>query len=204
MKIDMTVRRAKAADAERVTEVFAAATADEAVLTWVMKDHPDIAQRWRTEHVPELIRHALHEDEVWVAAVGDDIRAVSLWRTVTDSEQGEQEVSWARKLFEHKPVPPFRRLAAVTAALAARHPEEFPHRYLQSIATLPRHRGSGAGGAILTHRLAAAVRAGVPVYLEASTERSAALYERCGFVRVGEPIPLPEDGPTMLPMWFRG
>lgn len=92
----------------------------------------------------------------------------------------------------------------MTEALAAHHPEEFPHRYLQSIATVSRHRGSGAGGAILTHCLAAAARAGVPVYLEASTKRSATLYERCGFIRVGESIPLPEDGPTMLPMWFRG
>jgi RimJ/RimL family protein N-acetyltransferase len=40
---------------------------------------------------------------------------------------------------------------------------------------------------------------GVPAYIEASSERSAALYERVGFVHDGA-YDLPEDGPPIWPM----
>lgn len=40
---------------------------------------------------------------------------------------------------------------------------------------------------------------GVPAYLEASTERSAALYERLGFVHLGE-LRIPDGGPPFWPM----
>jgi hypothetical protein len=40
---------------------------------------------------------------------------------------------------------------------------------------------------------------GMPAYLEATTERNRALYERHGFVALG-PLELP-GGPTMQAMW---
>jgi hypothetical protein len=40
--------------------------------------------------------------------------------------------------------------------------------------------------------------AGLPTYIEASSERSAALYERHGFVHMGV-LELPEGGP---PVWL--
>ena len=40
--------------------------------------------------------------------------------------------------------------------------------------------------------------AGLPAYIEASSQRSAALYERLGFVHVGA-LELPEGGP---PLWL--
>jgi hypothetical protein len=40
---------------------------------------------------------------------------------------------------------------------------------------------------------------GLPAYLEASSERSAALYERLGFVHLGV-LELPDGGPPMWPM----
>lgn len=52
------------------------------------------------------------------------------------------------------------------------------------------------GGVLETGEIVAAV----PVYLEASTPRNRALYERHGFRDHGEPIPLP-DGPRLQPMW---
>jgi hypothetical protein len=40
---------------------------------------------------------------------------------------------------------------------------------------------------------------GVPAYLEASSKRSAVLYERLGFVHMGV-LELPDGGPPLWPM----
>ncbi|MBB5918091.1 GNAT superfamily N-acetyltransferase [Nocardia transvalensis] len=204
MGTQVRVWRAEAADAEAVARVFAEASADEAVSAWVMDGHPEVAERFAADYAPELIGRSLRDDEVWLAGAGDDIWAVSLWQTVTSLDRVRREAAEARDLLDEFPIPPFRRMTAVTAAIAERHPGEFPHRYLQAIVTLPRHRGAGAGAALVTERTKAAAAEGFPAYLEASTERSSRLYARCGFHRLGDPIPLPDNGPTLLPMWFRG
>ena len=58
--------------------------------------------------------------------------------------------------------------------------------------------GPGAGTALLRPTLDRCDRERVPAYLEASTERSAALYERLGFVHLGA-IQVP-DGPGSWPV----
>ncbi|WP_051499154.1 GNAT family N-acetyltransferase [Nocardia sp. BMG51109] len=204
MGSEVSVRRAEPAEARTVAQVFAAAAADEAVSAWVMDGHPDVAESFREQYMPDMIARALSEDEIWVAGAGDDIWTVSVWQTVTSPDRARQEAQQSRELFDAMPRRPFRRMAAVTAAIAEHHPQRFPHRYLQAIVTLPGHRGSGAGGALLADRIRAATEAGVPAYLEASTERSARLYARHGFERTGDPIPLPENGPILIPMWFPG
>ncbi|WP_228810161.1 GNAT family N-acetyltransferase [Nocardia otitidiscaviarum] len=199
-----TVRRAGLDELDGVAAVFAEATADEVVFSWIMAGHPEISRQFRAQYAPEMIERTMREDEVWVAGAGDDIWAVSLWQTVTGRERVQREAEQMRELYEQAPLPPFRRLRALSGLLEQSHPTEFPHRYLQVIVTLPQHRGKGAGAAIVTERAKAASEAGVPAYLEASTERSSRLYARCGFVLEGDLIELPENGPTLRPMWFRG
>ncbi|WP_020015141.1 GNAT family N-acetyltransferase [Promicromonospora sukumoe] len=97
--------------------------------------------------------------------------------------------------------PATRRLAAVLTATSARHPD-VPHVYLSAMATLPRRRGLGAGSAMLRQGIAMARGRGLPVYLEASTRRNQRLYARHGFRAHGAPLPLPDDGPTLQPMWL--
>ncbi|GAB4587667.1 GNAT family N-acetyltransferase [Nocardia sp. IFM 10818] len=201
---ELLVRRAEADEVDTVAAVFAEAALDEVVTAWILEDHAEVAEQFRMQHAHDLIENAVRDDEVWLAGSGDDIWAVSLWQTVTSLDRAHREAAEARELSENTGLQPFRRMAAVTAAVAANHPPVFPHRYLHVIVTLPQHRGKGAGAAIITNRVKAASEAGVPAYLEASTERSARLYERCGFVRDGNPILLPENGPTLRPMWFRG
>lgn len=74
-----------------------------------------------------------------------------------------------------------------------------PHWHLQLLGTLPERQGQGIGSALLRDFLPDADRRGEPAYLEATTLRSRALYERHGFVCQGE-IVLP-DGPTLWQMW---
>jgi GNAT superfamily N-acetyltransferase len=64
--------------------------------------------------------------------------------------------------------------------MAECHPDE-PHFYLQFIGARSTARGQGVGSLLLERVLRTCDDEGVPAYLEASTPRSAALYERHGF-----------------------
>jgi GNAT superfamily N-acetyltransferase len=77
------------------------------------------------------------------------------------------------------------------------HPQE-PHYYIRWVGVATRFQGHGLGTALLHPTLDRCDREGVPAYLEASSVRSAALYERLGFVHLGE-LRVP-DGPRVWPM----
>ena len=79
----------------------------------------------------------------------------------------------------------------------ATHPRE-PHYYIRYLGVATAFQGHGLGTALLRPTLDRCDREGVPAYLEASTERSAALYGRLGFVHLGE-LRVP-DGPRFWPM----
>lgn len=82
--------------------------------------------------------------------------------------------------------------AAAQTARYERHRPRRPHWYLEEIAVSPDARGLGVGSALLRHGLARADAAGLPAYLEATSEASRRLYERFGFVATG---PVPVRGP---------
>jgi len=77
------------------------------------------------------------------------------------------------------------------------HLEE-PHYYVRYLGVARRFQGRGLGAALLRPTLDRCDSEGVPAYLQASTERSAAFYERLGFVHLGE-LRVP-DGPRFWPM----
>ncbi|WP_406237748.1 GNAT family N-acetyltransferase [Nocardia sp. NBC_01009] len=203
METTLTVRRGDVGRRDALIEAFVAGGVDEAVSAWVLEGYS--VEQFQAGYVPALIDSALGEDEVWTAGLDDEIWAVSVWQVVTSVTRFESEATKARERADALPdLRPLQRAATVMELLASEHPREFPHRYLQVILTVPQHRGKGAGAALLGDRLKAASDAGVPAFLEASTERSARLYTRCGFVRDSVTHTLPEDGPTLIPMWFRG
>ncbi len=73
-----------------------------------------------------------------------------------------------------------------------------PHYYVRYVGVATRFQGRGLGTALLRPTLERCDRERVSAYLEASTERSAALYERLGFVHLGA-LDVP-DGPRFWPM----
>jgi GNAT superfamily N-acetyltransferase len=73
-----------------------------------------------------------------------------------------------------------------------------PHYYVRALGVARRFQGHGLGTALLRRTLDRCDQEGMPAYLEASTERSAALYARLGFVHLGE-LQVP-DGPRFWPM----
>lgn len=84
--------------------------------------------------------------------------------------------------------------------MADHHPRE-PHWYLPLIAADPNWINRGLGAALLKHALRRCDEAGLPAYLESSNPRNISLYERHGFVAIGEI----QSGasPVMTPMLRR-
>lgn len=65
-----------------------------------------------------------------------------------------------------------------------RHLRE-PHYYIAYVGIAPDAQGQGLGTTLMRPTLERCDRKGLPAYLEATSERSAALYERLGFAHLG-------------------
>jgi uncharacterized protein YjiS (DUF1127 family)/GNAT superfamily N-acetyltransferase len=97
-------------------------------------------------------------------------------------------------------VPP-ERLATIAPGMEAQgrlHPS-VPHWYLPWIGVRPDARGTGVGSALLERGLARADADGMPAYLEATSERNAALYLRHGFEVLS--IMATPGYPELIAMW---
>ena len=90
------------------------------------------------------------------------------------------------------------RMGEISTLLGEHHPHE-PVWYLNFVGVEPAGQGRGLGSALLEHVLVRADRDGATAYLDATSTRNRALYERHGFVATGELV-IP-DGPTFWPMW---
>jgi GNAT superfamily N-acetyltransferase len=77
------------------------------------------------------------------------------------------------------------RATTLLTRVESRHARQ-PHHYFAAIGVAPEQQGQGLGRGLMAPTLELCDRAGLPAYLEASSERSAALYERLGFELVGE------------------
>jgi len=90
-----------------------------------------------------------------------------------------------------------RQASRLQVFFSRNHLQE-PHFYIRYVGVARRFQGQGLGTALLSPTLDRCDREGLPAYLEASSERNAALYERLGFEHLGE-LRVP-DGPRFWPM----
>jgi GNAT superfamily N-acetyltransferase len=109
------------------------------------------------------------------------------------SATGKQALTWMLAFGRRLPL-----ATRVQQAMEKRHLRE-PHFYVRTVGVRPALQGQGLGTALMQQTLERADSAGLPTYLEASSERSAALYERLGFLRM-DVLELSEGGPTVWPM----
>src|SRR5699024_5161632 len=150
----------------------------------------------RGRAMQERFRHALAatiEAGHLILAIAADSApiAASTWLPRTGDAAADAPLSTAA---DEDPVSTrLRQLAEATASRQA----DVAHLHLASMAVLPAHRRQGAGGALVRAGLTRADHLDLPVHLEASTPGSRALYQRHGFRDQGEPIHLPDGGPTL-------
>lgn len=180
----------------RLAAVLARAFEDDPVSSWVFPDG-----RTRLRRLERLYRLILVPQALRVGGchTTTDESAVALWEPagtdgsgMVDSVRLMSQV--ARVSGRHTP----RALRLLS--LMRSHRPQSRHAHLALLGTEPDRQGEGLGSLVLHETLTPLDRAGTPAYLEATTERSRALYLRHGFVDTGT-LHLPGDGPTMWQMW---
>lgn len=188
-----TIRLAGAEDRDAIAQLVGEAFMDDPVSGWAFPDE-ETRRIVHPRFFGVFVDLALGEG--WVDMM-DDGSAAALWLPVTGDEHAEDgEDELARLLIEAGGNERAALLGEMTAEI---HPTE-PHYYLPMISVAPGRQGTGLGARLITHVAERCDREGMGAYLEASSARSKALYERLGFVFSGKTVDLP-GGPQMWPMW---
>ncbi len=192
---DLRIRRVNPADAALVGRIGAAAFQDDPVGRWLV---PDEDRRRRL--FPAVFRcyfaaFAPHGQTY----VNDAGTGAALWQPAgTDlfptREEGERWFAEVAELVG----PDAGRWGVLDEIFEAHTPAE-PHMHLQILAVMPEAQGRGIGSALMSDMFERADREGTAAYLEATSHRNRALYERHGFEYRG-PIAIP-GGPTLHAMW---
>jgi GNAT superfamily N-acetyltransferase len=188
------LRLATADDVSRLAGVLADAFIDDPVYTWMLPGSLRLRSRLRAMFAAEMELYALpNGGSVWTTS-GYDGAVVELppgsWE-MPRSFTGKEALRWVRA-FRTRVV----LAGKVQRAMEERHPRE-PHFYVRIIGVRTAMQGQGVGSALMRPTLERADSAGLPTYIEASSERSAALYERLGFLHL-DVLELPNGGP---PIW---
>ncbi|MQA09002.1 MAG: GNAT family N-acetyltransferase [Pseudonocardiaceae bacterium] len=202
----ITVRRPERAEVPAVAEAYTAANLHDPVLSWVIHDE-DARRRLTIGTWPETtaayLESILHSGELVIAEdESGAVAGISLWERIDHSQgtgtpgledpEGAQFIEQAYGEYAD-------RMKLLVELTGQRQPKD-THWYLLNIVVDSGRRGQGFGGAMLREQLGRLDAEGEPVYLEASSPRNRALYERVGFTDLGDPIELP-DGPRLQPMW---
>jgi GNAT superfamily N-acetyltransferase len=191
-----SVRKATAEELPRLAGALARAFYDDPPTCWVIPDDSRRAQLMERGFALYLRRLWFAQDECYTT---DAIAGAAIW---------ELPGQWQVPLLKQLSLLPsmaaaFRRflprVLRAIAALEADHPPE-PHYYLPFVGLEPQWRGRAIGSALLRPVLARCEAEGVPAYLEASSPRNRALYERHGFVATQE-FRLGQGSPPVWRMW---
>lgn len=111
----------------------------------------------------------------------DDGRGVALW---LPPGFAADDVALVQVILESVDPDLLTDLSEFSDMLREHHPV-VDHWYLAVTGVDPYFQGMGLGSTLLRHALARCDQDGLPAYLEASTLRNRALYERFGFEEVG-------------------
>ncbi|GEL19866.1 GNAT family N-acetyltransferase [Pseudonocardia asaccharolytica] len=187
----MPVRPADPADVATIADVLSAAFFDDPVFRWMF---PDPTRRARA--LPPSFALFARAYQPLGASHVSPAGGAALWappgvEAFPDEEELAADIGAIAG-------PDAGRVFIVLELLGERHPAD-PAHYLNLLGVRPDRQGHGIGSSLLRAATRRCDEAGEPAYLEATSERNRALYERHGFVVVGE-IALP-DGPSLWPMW---
>ena len=178
---DAGLRLATKSDLSRLEVVMAKAFHDDPVIGWLMPDASLRPARLRCFFGIELRHMVLPRGCIWTT---DDLNAAALvmppgkWRVPLRATLREGRAFGAG----------LGRAARLGTAMEWRHAREVrgPHYYVRDVGVIPEMQGRGLGSTLMAPTLERCDREGLPAYLEASSARSAALYERLGFEHVAK------------------
>lgn len=190
------IRKMTAAEIAPVARSLARAFEDDPHFSWIIRDPRTRLDRLERGFAAFIRRIWLAPDEGFVH---DQLAGAALWMP-----PGTWHVGLLAQLRVAPPtVRALRgdtpRLLRALNFIERNHPHE-RHWYLPIIGVAPEWQGRGFGAALLKPILERCDRERTPAYLEASTPRNRALYERHGF-EVTEECTYAEDAPLMWRMW---
>jgi ribosomal protein S18 acetylase RimI-like enzyme len=192
-----SVRKASAEDAPRLADALARAFQDDPGWSHLLPDPSDRTRRLRLFFETELSGIALAQGLVWTT---EEVVGAAVWAPpegwrVPITATIRETPPMVRVFGRHLPLALRSRLR-----MEGRHPRKPPHWYLAFMGVAPEWQGRGLGTALMQPALEILDAAGTPAYLESSTPRSRALYQRNGFEVTGE-FNLPSAGPPLWQMW---
>jgi GNAT superfamily N-acetyltransferase len=178
-----------------LSRVVAVAFEPMPVVSWLV---PRVSDRWEVlpRYFRILVEYAMAQGRVDILPGNE---AVAVWLPGGDPAVpviADYERRRALACGEHAD-----RFRQLDEAMHAHHPDSPPHEHLALLAVRPGHQGAGLGSRLLEHRHRELDREGRPAYLEASTMRSADLYERHDYRHVGAPFAPASCQASMWPMW---
>jgi RimJ/RimL family protein N-acetyltransferase len=160
-----------------LADTLAAAFMDDPVLSWLLPDERTRPVRLRRFFTLELRHMGFPRGTVWTC---DALRGAALcmppgaWQ-LPPLVARARAPAFARAFGRRLPI-----ATGLQGAMELKHHRR-PHWYVLAVGVRPEHQGQGLGSALLAPTLERCDRERLPAYLEASSERSAALYERLGF-----------------------
>ena len=189
------VRAATPADLAAMGYVLALALHNDPVMAWAVPD--DDRRRATLPSAMELL--AEHVQPLGANRVNVSGAGAAVWSPLGATPGPEAESRLGEGLEATCP-DDVARLGEVMDLVAWHRPSE-PHHYLTLLGVIPDHQGAGIGSALLRSVLEAADRRGEPAYLQATSPRNRALFERHGFAVVDELRT--GDCPPLWGMWRR-
>lgn len=182
------VRRADDSEQDVVGDVLHNSFGDEAGLNYWLKQGKD-KEPARRKFFHKIVRDGVHpKRELWLANDGAKPVGAAIWLgpgyTAYDFSLWEQ-ILLAPVLIQAAGVRGALRGLDLAERLEEQHPA-VPHAHLVYLGVAPEAQGQGVGSAMLKHVLAEVDAAGLPAFLECSSERNRALYARHGFEVTGE------------------
>jgi GNAT superfamily N-acetyltransferase len=191
-----TVRKAAPEEAQTLAAILARAFYDDPVMRWVVVDEERRGELLERSFGVYLRKLWFKQDECYTtdSSVGAIVwERPGQWK-VGIIDQFRLLPSMAR--INGRLLP---RILRVLAAMEADHPVE-PHYYLPFVGVEPEWQGRGLGSALMRPVLDRCDGDGVPAYLEASSPRNRALYERLGF-QVTHEFRVGPGSPPLWRMW---
>jgi RimJ/RimL family protein N-acetyltransferase len=190
-----SVRKARPEEHARVAEALTDAFYDDPVMGWFYPDDDRRADQLRG-------LFSFFGEKVWfphdITYTTDNVAGAAVWEP-----PGKWKISMLRQLMltpgliRRTGLRDLPRGLRGLGIMEKAHPT-YDHYYLPVIGVSSAWQGKGIGSALLKPMLERCDAEGIPAYLEATTVRNRACYERNGFVVTHE-ITLP-DGPTMFGM----
>lgn len=188
MNATPSVRLARRVENAAMSAVFTDAFVDEAGLNFWLKQGK-AKERARRRFFDAVVESAVHpQRDIYVAEDGGERLGAALWLTPGKKAfdfSFLQELNVAPLMLSIAGIGGMRRGFGLAAQLSHYHPKA-PHAHLVFLGVTGAAQGRGVGSALLKQTLAPLDAAGTTAYLECSTARNAALYQRHGFEVTGE------------------